>query len=259
MQARLRSADGTEIAYDRIGEGPALILVGGALTDRAENAPLAPALADGFTVLNYDRRGRGESSDTPPYALEREIEDLAALIDAAGGTAHVYGVSSGGALALEAAAAGLSVDRVGVYEVPYQAGDSAVRAWQAYVAQLGAALAAGRRGAALELFMRLAGSSDDGIARARASSLWPGLEAIAHTLAYDAACLGDGPPPTARLATIARPVLVLTGGLAPDFFDAAADALAASLPRAERAVVEGQSHVADPQAIAPVLARFFGG
>jgi pimeloyl-ACP methyl ester carboxylesterase len=266
---RVRSKDGTSIAYDRQGSGPAVILVGGGLDDGSENAPLVPELAARFTVVNYARRGRGDSGDTQPYALEREIEDLQALIAEAGGSAHLYGVSSGGALALEAAAAGLAVDRLAVYEVPYcLAGDMRQRALE-FIDQLGPVLAEGRRGKALELFMRFAGSSEEDIAGARSSPFWPGLEAIAHTLAYDTACMGDYQPPTARLATITQPTLVLTGGVNPDaqggmgglpadFFEQAADAIAASVPRAERQTIEGQGHVADPKAVVPVLERFFG-
>jgi alpha-beta hydrolase superfamily lysophospholipase len=269
--SRVTSEDGTSIAYQRQGGGPAVILVGGGLDDGAENAPLVPELAARFTVFNYARRGRAGSGDTQPYALEREIEDLEALIAEAGGSAHLYGASSGGALAIEATAAGLAVDRLAVYEVPYMVADDAARRWRRYVDQLGAVLAEGRRGDALELFMRLAGSSEDDIAGARSSPFWPGLEAIAHTLAYEAACIGrDGRPPTARLATITRPTLVVTGGVSPDaqtgmggtppdLFDRAADAIAASIPRAERLTLAGQGHVADPKAVAPVLERFFAG
>jgi pimeloyl-ACP methyl ester carboxylesterase len=254
---RATSSDGTPIAYERAGDGPLLILVGGGLDDGAENAPLVPELARRFSVVNYARRGRGESGDTPPYAVERELEDIEALIAAAGGPAHLYGVSSGGALALEAAAAGLAVDRLAVYEVPYPA-VLAPEPWRGYVEQLGAALAQGRRGDALELFMRMAGSSEEGIAGARSSPLWPGLLELAHTLAYDAACLGDGHPPTARLAAIDRPALVVTGG-GGELFERSADAIAAALPHAERMVLEGQSHVADPKAVAALLERFLGG
>jgi pimeloyl-ACP methyl ester carboxylesterase len=258
--SRVTSKDGTSIAYDRQGGGRAVILVGGGLVDpvtgragRWENAPLAAELAERFTVYNYDRRGRGDSGDTLPYALERELEDIDALVAEAGGSAHLYGVSSGGALALEAAAAGIAVDELAVYEVPYGAAG-----WRAYVERLEALLAEGRRGAAVELFMRVAGASEEDIAGARSSPMWPGLEAIAHTLAYDAACLGDGQPPTARLATITRPTLVATGG-GQDFFEQAADAIAASLPRAQRLTIEGQTHLVDPKALAPVLERFFRG
>jgi pimeloyl-ACP methyl ester carboxylesterase len=239
------SKDGTPIAYARQGDGPALILVGGGLDDGSENAPLADVLARSFTVFNYARRGRGESGDTEPYALEREIEDLDALVSEAGGSAHAYGVSSGGALALEAAAGGVALERLAVYEVPYSVGEEAVRRWLDYKEQLARA----RGDDAIELFMRLAGSSDESIAAARSSPHWPA--ALAHTLAYDAACLRDGVP----TMTIEQPVLVATGG-GMEFFELAGDALAASLPNAERRVIPRQGHVADPQAVAPLLEDF---
>lgn len=267
---RVASKDGTPIAYHRQGSGPAVILVGGGLDDGSENAPLVPLLAEHFTVYNYARRGRGQSGDTQPYAVEREIEDIAALIAEANGSAHLYGVSSGGGLSLEAAAAGLAVDKLAVYDVPYCiAGDTPQRARE-YVERLGPALAEGRRGDALELFMRLAGSSEDEIAGARNSQWWPGLKAIAHTLAYDTACMGHSyQPPTARLATITQPTLVATGevtpdaqagmgGLPADFFVQAADAIPASIPHAERQTLAGSSHVADPNTVASALERFFG-
>jgi pimeloyl-ACP methyl ester carboxylesterase len=255
--ARLTSRDGTSIAYERRGSGPAVILVTGGLDDGTENEPLAAELAGAFTTYNYARRGRGESGDTRPYALERELEDLDALIEAAGGTAHVFGVSSGGALALEAAAAGLAAERLAVYEVPYVVTDDGAARWREYVDRLDAALDADRRNEALELFMRLAGSSEEGIAAARSSPLWPGLRELAHTLAYDAACLGDGRPPASRLTRVVQPTLVATGGGQPDFFEPAGDAIAAALPRAERLVLDGLGHVPDPKTLAPVLMRFF--
>jgi len=247
--ARVTSRDGTSIEYDLQGSGPAVVLVGGGLDDGAENVPLAAELAASFSVVNYARRGRGASGDTAPYAVAREVEDLEALIEVAGGRAHVVGISSGGALALEAAAAGLPIDRLAVYEVPYGVPRDA---WADYVERLEAALAAGRRGEALELFMRTAGSSEEGIAAARRSELWPGLEALAPTLAYDAACLADG-----RAPVVDRPVLVITGGSA-GFFEDAADEIVATLPQAERLTLHGQGHVADPKALAAALERFFG-
>jgi pimeloyl-ACP methyl ester carboxylesterase len=251
---RVMSKDGTAIAYDRQGHGPAVVLVGGGLDDGSENAPLASELAAHFTVYNYARRGRGHSGDTPPYAVEREIEDIAALIAEAGGSANVYGVSSGGMFALEAAAAGLPIDKLAVYEVPYDIADDAPQRYRQYRERLAAALAGGRRGDAVELFMRLAGASEEDIAGARNSPYWPGVESLAHTLAYDAARYGQ--PPTARLATITQPTLVLTGG-GNGFFDLAADVAAACIPRAERLTIAGQGHVADPKAVATVLERFF--
>ena len=262
--ASVTSRDGTPIAYERAGSGPALVLVGGGAADRSENAPLVPELARQFTVYNYDRRGRGDSGDTPPYAVAREIEDIEALIAEAGGSAHLFGVSSGGALVLEAAAAGSAVDRLAVYEVPYNVADDWPARWSAYVETLQGLLAAGRRGDAFALFMRTAEIPEETIAAAREAPVWASLEALAPTLAYDAACLGDGQPPTARLATITQQTLVATGGaheadaaewvraLAP-----AADAIVAAVPNAQRTTFEGQGHVAEPKAIAPLLERFF--
>jgi pimeloyl-ACP methyl ester carboxylesterase len=261
------SKDGTSIAYRRSGSGPAVILVTGGLDDGSENAPLAEELAGRFTTYNYARRGRADSGDTPPYALEREIEDLDALVAEAGGSAHLYGVSSGGALVLEAAAAGIAADRLAVYEVPYCVDGDLRRRWLAYVEQLGEVLAEGRRGDAVALFMRLTGASDETVAGARSSPFWPGVEALAHTLAYDAACLRDGRPPAGRFARITQPALVVTGeagadphlaGLPSDFLDRAADAIVACVPETERLTLDGQGHVVDPKAMASVLERFFG-
>lgn len=261
----VRSKDGTSIAYERMGEGPAVLLVGGAFVDRSENAPLATELAQTVTAYNYDRRGRGDSGDTLPYAVQREIEDIKALIAEAGGSAHLYGISSGGALVLEAAAAGVAVDKLAVYEVPYNMAEDGPKQQREYVERLNALLSEGRRGDAAELFMRVAGASGDMVAGARNSPIWPRLEALAPTLAYDAACMGNGQPPTSRLAKITRPTLVLTGGASPDsfvggggdFFDKAADAIVASVPHAQRQIVEGQTHMVDPKALAPVLLQFF--
>ena len=209
---RVAAKDGTRIAFDRTGSGPLVILVGGGGgVDRSENAPLAEDLANHFTVINCDRRGRGESGDTAPYAIGREFDDIAALIDEVGGSAVLYGVSSGGALALEAAAAGLPVTKVGVFEVPYDVDPGAPERHGAYTRELSALLAEDRREAAFELFMRRAGAPEDVIAQAPRSPLWPSLMANAPTLAYDAACLNDGGPPHDRLDTIMQPVLVLTG------------------------------------------------
>ena len=263
---RVTSKDGTSIAYTREGRGPAVVLVGGALDDGSENAPLAPAMAEHFTVYNYARRGRGESGDTQPYAVERELEDIAALIAGAGGSACVFGASSGGALALEAAAAGLAIDRLAVYEVPYFVEDGMLQRWQEYVSQLGNVVAGGRPGDALALFHRLTGFSDEHIAAARSSPAWSAAEALEHTLAYDAAVLGDGRPLTTRLAQISQPTLVATGRATPDspdaemqsgFLNQGADAIAASIPQAERQVIAGVGHMVDATQVAPVLTRFF--
>jgi len=257
MDGRVRSKDGTSIAYSRSGSGPAVILVTGSLDDGTENEPLAEALSDHFTVINYARRGRGESGDTLRYAIEREIEDIEALIEAAGGTAHLYGVSSGGALVVEAAARGVAANRIAVYEIPYDLADETPGFMRSYRDGLEALLAEGRRGDALALFMEIAGSSAQDIAEARASSLWPGLEELAPTLAYDAAVLGDGRPPLERLAAIRQPALIATGGGSPSV-EAAADAMVAALPSGRRLVLENQPHVVDPGVMAAALIAFFG-
>jgi pimeloyl-ACP methyl ester carboxylesterase len=248
------SADGTRIAYERLGSGPAVILIGGGLDDGSENEPLAEELAAHFTTFNYARRGRGRTGDIQPYAVERELEDISALIEEAGGRAHVYGASSGGMFALEGALAGIPIDSVALYEVPYDTADEASRRHQAYREQLQATLAAGRRGDAVELFMRLAGATDEQVQGARSSPYWSRLEALAHSLAYDAALYG--PPPVSRLAALTAPTLVATGGTA-DFYESAADALATAIPRGERLRLEGQSHVPDPRLMAGTLRRFF--
>ena len=259
------SRDGTPIAYRRDGRGPAAILISGGLDDGTQNLPLAGELADRFTVYTYAKRGTGDSGDTLPYALEHEIEDLEALIAEAGGSACVFGVSAGGALALEAAAAGAAIARLAVYEVPYDTADDAPQRQRQYFQRLESLLAQDRRGDALAVFMRTAGASEDDVAGARHSPMWPGLESIAHTLLRG--CGAFGPPPRARLASITRPALVITGGapdphtrgLGPDFFERAADTIAAAMPHAERLVLPGQAHAPDAKALAPVLAQFFQG
>jgi pimeloyl-ACP methyl ester carboxylesterase len=258
------SKDGTGIAYERTGAGPAVVLVGGGLSDRSENTPLVPALTDCFTVVNYDRRGRGASDDAEDYNVAREVEDIDALIAATGGTAHLYGVSSGGALALEAALAGSAVGKLAVYDVPYNRAPDWPEAWTSYTDELDRALAAGDRGAALEAFLRVTGTPKEDIAGMRSAPFWPNLEAIAHTLRYDAACLGTGQPPVDRLATIRQPVLVLTSDERSPHsarwvlaLDDAADAIASAIPGAERDTLLGQGHVADPDAVAARLGEFF--
>jgi pimeloyl-ACP methyl ester carboxylesterase len=260
------SADGTTIGYDQLSDGgPTVVLVGGGLDDGSENIPLGTWLADTFRVVNYRRRGRGDSGDVAPYAVQREVEDLAAVIDVVGSPVHVFGASSGGALALEAAAAGLPVARVAVHEVPYLIDDDLVAAWRVYRDELTAALESADCDQALRLFMRLAGSSDDDIAAAEAAPVWPALVALAPTLRYDAACLGDGPPPADRLETVTQPVLLTTGsttdphsaGLPIDFFGAAADTAATHLPDGRRVTIEVAGHVPDPALLGPVLADFY--
>jgi alpha-beta hydrolase superfamily lysophospholipase len=247
------SADGTTIAYEHSGAGPALILVDGALCYRAAGPmrPLAALLQDTFTVYTYDRRGRGESSDTPPYAVDREVEDLRALIDVAGGEAYVYAMSSGGALALAAAP---WIARLALYEPPFMAEDG-TRA-KDYTERLGELLAAGRRGDAVALFMTYVGIPEQVVAGVRTQPGWAALEAIAPTLAYDDQLLAGGGVP--RDVTITVPALVLAGGASPPNLRQAAKATAEAFATAELRTLEDQTHDVAADALAPVLVEFFG-
>jgi pimeloyl-ACP methyl ester carboxylesterase len=258
MDKKTLSRDGTPIAYASTGQGPAVILVSGAMSTGGTVAPLAVPLSDRFTVLVYDRRGRGESGDTAPYAVEREVEDLAALIDAAGGEACLYGISSGGALVLRAAASGLPVRRVAVYETPFaDFAEHGAKERADYTENLTAALAQGRRGDAVELFLRLVDMPDEMIQGARQSPMWPGMEAVAPTLAYDNAVLGDSLVPRDRLASLTVPVLAVAGGASPEWLQEATRAVAEAVPTGSYRNLEGQTHMVDPNALAPVLADYF--
>jgi pimeloyl-ACP methyl ester carboxylesterase len=256
---RVVSKDGTPIAFDRSGAGPAVILVCGASTTRAANAPLAALLAPHFTVFNYDRRGRGDSGDTAPYAVEREIEDLDALIKEAGEVASVFGTSSGAILALEAAAHGLAITKLALWEPPFSVDDDGPRRHKEYATRLAELLAAGRRGDAVALFMKQVGLPPEFVAQARNAPWWSATEDLAHTLAYDAAVMGDSAVPTERVASVTVPTLVLDGGASPAHLRNAARALADVLPRAQHRTLEGQTHAVDPEVLAPVLEAFFAG
>ncbi|MFJ8669308.1 alpha/beta fold hydrolase [Streptomyces sp. NPDC093600] len=255
-RGRVISGDGTRIAYERYGEGPPLIVVSGALCAAEGERPLAELLAPHFSVVTYDRRGRGGSGDTGPYSVEREIDDLATLTEEAGGDAYVHGMASGGALALAAAAAGLPVERLSVYEPPYAADSGARETHAAHGRRLTGLLDRGRRTAALELFLADA-MAPEALAHMRRSAMWPGLEALAHTLAYDHAVLGDGVVPYERLARVHTRVLVVGGGASPTRTRRAALAVATALPRGRHRTLTGQTQVVAPQVLAPVLEEFF--
>jgi pimeloyl-ACP methyl ester carboxylesterase len=256
-----RSKDGTTIAFDRSGEGPPLILVGGALSDRAAAMTLASILASVHTVIAYDRRGRGDSGDTPPYAVDREIEDLDALIEEVGGSAAVFGHSSGAALAMRAVMHGSAITQLAVYEPPFIIDDSRPRLPADYVEHLEAMIAAGNRGEAVAYFMTTGvGMPPELVEQMRAGPMWPGLEALAHTIAYDGRVMGEqmagNPLPVSWRSQITVPTLVLDGGNSPPWQHHATAALAELLPHAERRTLEGQDHGADPSVLAPVLFRF---
>lgn len=250
----VRSADGTTIAFDRSGRGPALVLVPGALSDRSATAALAAALAPSFTVYGYDRRGRGASGDTAPYSLEREIEDLAAVLAEAGGSAMVFGHSSGAVLALEAASRGLPVSRLAVYEPPYIVEGTRARPAADLAGRVSALVSSGRRGDAVALFLVEAVQMPaQAVAAVRASPRWPGMEALAHTIAYDIAVVDDHGMAVDRMTSIQIPTLALDGGASPAWARAAVRALAAAIPGARRVTLAGQNHAADPEVLAAVL------
>ncbi|MET8948761.1 alpha/beta fold hydrolase [Streptomyces sp. NPDC004542] len=257
MDKETLSRDGTRIAYTTTGEGPAVVLVSGAMSTGGTVAPLAHCLAGRCRAVVYDRRGRGGSGDTAPYAVEREVEDIAALIEAVGGEAAVYGISSGGALALRAAAGGLPVRRVAVYETPFAVDEAGAQGRAEYTGKLGEALADGRRGDAVELFLRLTGLAEEMIQGARRSPMWADMEAIAPTLAYDDAVMGDGLVPRDRLASLRVPVLAVAGGASPGWLREATRTVAQAALTGTYRVLEAQTHMVDPNVLAPVLAEFF--
>ena len=256
----LTSPDGTIIAYDRIGGGPPIVLVDGAMCYRGAGPMngLAEQLAASFTVFTYDRRGRGESNDTLPYAVEREVEDLTAIIGEAGDEAGVYGMSSGGALALATAATGAGVSRMALYEPPFLAELEDSGRAAAYTAHLNELLDAGDRGGAVALFMARVGVPQQMIDGARAGPGWPRFESIAPTLAYDNRLLAGGRVPREIASTITVPALVVSGSASPEGLQEAAKATAAALPNGAHQSLAGQTHEVAPDALAPVLIEFFG-
>lgn len=262
-----RSTDGTTIAFDAWGEGRPLIMVDGATAHRAVNphaAETARLLGDQFRVYAYDRRGRGESTDTPPYTTERELEDLAALIADAGAPAMVCGVSSGAVLALDAAAAGLPIAKLALFEPPFVVNDARPPAPRDYVERLDRDIADGRRGDAVELFMTGAvGMPKDAVDGMRELPFWAGLEQIAHTIAYDArfmeGTMFGEPLPKDRWAAIAIPTLVMYSTGSDQWLADAAIAAADLLPTATLLAVAGEQHNVAPEVLAPALREFANG
>lgn len=252
------SGDGTSIAFEKTGTGPTLVIVDGAMSSMAfgPSEATAAALSGDFRVYRYDRRGRGYSTDGKPYAVAREVEDLTAVISEAGGSAFVYGISSGAGLALEAAASGAPITRLVLFEPPYTAegGDPAQQ--QEDTRQMDELLRAGRNGDAVELFYSWVGMPDEAVAQMRNSPLWPALEAIAPTIAYDIAAMGDGTVPREMARRIGIPTLVIAGSLSSEELRHAAKTVAQAIPRARYRDLEGQAHTASPEALAPLLKEF---
>lgn len=251
------SKDGTRIAYDRLGTGPAVILINGGPTDRRTNAPLADLLQANFTVINYDRRNRGDSGSDAPSSIDHEIDDLAAVLGAAGDQAFVFGSSGGAVLALQAARV-LPFARLAVWEPPFIVPGTRAPVPDSYLPQLTELLGEGRRGDAVALFMTQAvGVPAEFVDQMRHAPFWASLEGLAHTLVTDAALMGDWTVPTGQLADVRVPTLVLDGGASPAASRTSARAVTAALPQAQHQSIEGQEHNVAPEAIAPVLRAFF--
>jgi len=261
MAHTLSSRDGTPIGYDSRGEGPALILVDGALTVHSSGSgELATLLAPHFTVYGFDRRGRGESGDTLPYAVDKEIDDIEALIGRAGAPAFLYGHSSGGPLAMRAAIRlGSKVSKLAMYEPPYNNDPGAQESWSRYLSQLAEALAEGRRGDAVALFLRFVGTPAERVEGMRSATSWPAMEAVAPTLAYDhAAILGEPwSVPAALAARVGVPALVMSGDAGLPFMPDAARVLSEAIPQGRLRMLAGQTHEVKPDVLAPVLVEFF--
>jgi pimeloyl-ACP methyl ester carboxylesterase len=256
----VKSADGTSIAFERTGKGPPLILVGGSFCDRSaptSGTPLAALLAHRFTVWSYDRRGRGDSEDTAPYAVEREVQDLSALITAAGGSAFVFGNSSGGLLALDAAAQGLPITKLALYEPPVILDASRAKSFEALAKQLHEAAAEGQRSKAVELFftqvMQLPAPA---LAQMRTAPMWAGLERLAHTLSYDLRFTARGPARLEQVPAVRSATLVMDGAASPPWMREALQTLARAILQARHRTLEGQTHAIDPRTLARALEEF---
>lgn len=245
------SKDGTAIAYDRSGEGPPLVVVVGAFSDRTSKKSLTGGLSGRFTVYEYDRRGRGDSDTSDDTTIEREVEDLAAVIGEAGGEPFVFGDSSGGALAIEAAVAGVAARKIAVYEVPYTPGPTL-----AVADSLERLVEEGQHGEAAAQFLSLMGVPPDGLVQMRSAPHWSHVEAFAGTLPTEVRLCNDGAVPADRLARLTAPLLALAGDQGP-WAAGVAEAIAAAAPNGRARVLAGQGHAVADDALIPVLEEFF--
>ncbi len=262
------SNDGTPIAYDKVGDGPALILVGGSFQYRSldqRTVQLAGLLGNSFMTFHYDRRGSGDSCDTLPYAVEREIEDIEALITEAGGSAFVFGHSSGAVLALEAAqkTAG-KITKLALYEPPFIVGDSRPSLPNNYLDHLKELVETDRCGDAVDYFMtKVKGMPQEMVPVLHQMEVWSEFTAVAHTLVYEGMLMGASqsgdPAPLEQWASVKVPTLIADGGASPMWMREATQALANVLPHAQNRTLPGQSHGVDPDVLAPVLVEFFNG
>ncbi len=256
------SKDGTRIAYETAGSGPVLLVVNGALGSRS--LTFAKAIRDEFakhfTVIDYDRRGRGESGDTQPFAVAREVEDIAALVKGpGGGSCFVFAQSSGAALALEAAASGVPMTMLVAFEPPYMVGDPKDRPDADFEARLWAMRKEEKRSQAVNYFMATVGVPAPFRLMMRLMPFWGQLKANAHTLPYDAAVMAGFELPARRLATIKVPVVAMVGAKSTPTLRRAAEAVATAVPKAKHQVAEGMSHAVNPKLMAPILAELFSG
>ncbi|MDF3026007.1 MAG: alpha/beta hydrolase [Fluviicola sp.] len=254
--ANITSKDGTLIAFEQTGKGSPIIIVNGALTDRNGGKSLAAELSEHFTVFIYDRRGRGESTDVQPYAVEREIEDIEALIRYAGGSACLFGGSSGGALSLQAASKlGPSmITKIALYETPYGQQKQDFDKQKKEITEL---VKTGKPGDAAVYFLSQIGTPPEALEEMKNSPQWETIKKIDFTLVYDYLVLGDGAIPQTKVKNISVPVLVMDGEHAADFIRASADELAHLIPDAKRKILKGQTHQADNEVLVPVLVEFF--
>ena len=260
--SKVISKDGTTIAFNSSGQGEPIILVDGALCSRSFGPmpKLARLLSANFAVITYDRRGRGESGDASSYAVEREVEDMGALIAAAGGSASLFGASSGAVLALAAAANGLNVKKLAMYEPPLVAGGGGGHRPPADCeAQLRRLVAEGKRSDAVKFFIvDMVGMPAISTYIMRILPIWPKLNAVAHTLPYDAAILGDFSVSSKRPDSVRVPTLVIGGEKSPGELRSAVSAVADAIPGAALRMLKGQTHNVSVKALAPVLTEFFG-
>ena len=261
MKAKATSRDGTTIAYEKIGKGEVVILVPGALNSRKSGSKLAKLLASHFTVIIYDRRGRGDSTDTKPYSPSREYEDIVSLIAAVEGPVCLYGHSSGAAIALQVASKLYKkVRKLAIYEAPYSMAEEEYKTANEYYDQLMKLLKEGRNADAVTLFIQSVGVSDKQIQAIKSMPMWRGLERMAPTLAYDSEVMGEGHAlPVALLKSIKIPTLVMHGGAGTIHMRDVAQVISKLIPHAQIRTLAGQTHGVSPKVLAPVLTEFFSG
>ncbi len=253
------SKDGTKITYDIWGKGPVLILVLGALNTRKTGAKLAKILSSHFTVISYDRRGRGDSTDVQPYSPNREVEDLEAVINEIGEPVYLYGHSSGAAIVFEAAITlNNQIKKIAIYEAPYTVDDTATKAAKEYNKKLKSILSKGHKNDAIALFMQYIGVSEKQTQAMKHLPMWKGLVAMAPTLAYDSDILGVGHSlPSSHVKNISSPALLMNGSSSPEFMKIVAEKLSRTIPKAQYRSLDGQNHGVKPEIIAPILIEFF--